>query len=176
MKRFLILIGLVFTSPILAQAQNGGWQIPPGLTTPRALNTPGTPMNRANVDVWGNQWFTPPEGAAPYGAPVTSYFSSCTGTISTTARTAVKAAAGAGVRNYITSVSCNNSSLTGSTFTFSDGPGAVLHSGAVGVTTGSYVQTFPVALRGSANTDFSVTFGTAGASSICCANGYTSTR
>lgn len=70
MKRIIILIGLVLASPILAQAQNAGWQIPPGANTPRALNTPGTPMNRANIDVWGNQLISLSAGTASATNPI----------------------------------------------------------------------------------------------------------
>lgn len=70
MKRIIILIGLVLASPILAQAQNAGWQIPPGANTPRAANTPGTPMNRANVDIWGNQLISLQAGTASATNPI----------------------------------------------------------------------------------------------------------
>lgn len=50
MKKLLLLVLLL---PSIAYGQ--GWQIPPPAGTPRAYPTPGTPMNRANVDIYGNQ-------------------------------------------------------------------------------------------------------------------------
>jgi hypothetical protein len=51
MNRFLAVIAAVLI-PSLAMAQ---WQVAPGQNTPRALNTPGVVMERANVDQFGNQ-------------------------------------------------------------------------------------------------------------------------
>jgi len=69
-KKILGLYALALVLPLAAQAQNAGWQIPPGANTPRALNTPGTPMNRANIDVWGNQLISLSAGTAAASNPV----------------------------------------------------------------------------------------------------------
>lgn len=47
----LILVLLCLNSALMAQ----GWQVQPSPGVPRALPTPGVPMNRANVDIYGNQ-------------------------------------------------------------------------------------------------------------------------
>lgn len=65
MKRYLLVI-LMLLIPSLALGQNGGWQVAPGVNTPRALNTPGTPMNRANVDIYGSQMVVPGPNASPF--------------------------------------------------------------------------------------------------------------
>lgn len=83
----IIALLLLFPSAVFAQ----GWQIPPPAGTPRALATPGTTMNRANVDTLGNQQvlsvnaggsagFTPGTGATDLGkAEDASHVSESTG-------------------------------------------------------------------------------------------------
>lgn len=226
MKRLLFLIGLVLASPILAHAQ--GWQIPLAASTPRALNTPGTTLNRVNADLYGNALISLSSGTAAvsnptvlediglssgqagftplvkfldtnpfdpavsstgdgqhilsdaegrmavnaYGANVAEFYSSCSSAITGTARTAIKAAV-ASNRIYVTSISCSNNSAVSSQASFTDGAGAQLAAGNITALGGvGFVQTFPVPLRGTVNTDFSVTLTTTATSTICCANGY----
>lgn len=112
-----------------------------------------------------------------YGAAPSEWFSSCSSTITGTARTSVKAAV-ASNRNYITSVSCKNTSAVASGMDFTDGGGIILAVGNLTAQSvgGSWSSPFPTPLRGSVNTDFSVTMNTTGTSTICCANGFISTN
>lgn len=81
-----------------------------------------------------------------------SYPAPAGGLVSTTGVTA-KAAAGAGLRNYITSIQVTNShQSTGTEVLVRDGAaGTVLHRGWANANSG-YTATFPIALRGTANT------------------------
>jgi hypothetical protein len=81
-----------------------------------------------------------------------SYAAAAGGLVTTTGVTA-KAAAGAGLRNYITSVQVTNSNqTTGTEVLIRDGAaGTVLHRGWANANSG-YAATFPIALRGTANT------------------------
>jgi hypothetical protein len=61
MRLSKIIVALfLFPSVVFAQ----GWQIGNPVGTPRALPTPGTTMNRANVDVYGNQQISVGPGAS----------------------------------------------------------------------------------------------------------------
>jgi hypothetical protein len=81
-----------------------------------------------------------------------SYAAAAGGLVNTTGVTA-KAAAGAGLRNYITSIQVTNSNqTTGTEVLVRDGAaGTVLHRGWANANSG-YTATFPIALRGTANT------------------------
>lgn len=107
-------------------------------------------------------------------APAGEMFSSCSSAITGTSRTAIKAAV-ASNRIYTTSITCSNSGAAASIFNISDGAGTQLAVGALAATVGSYTASFPTPLRGSVNTDLSVTMNTTSTSTICCANGYIST-
>lgn len=107
-------------------------------------------------------------------APAGEFFSSCSGTITGTSRTAIKSGV-ASNRIYTTSITCSNSGAAASIFNISDGAGAQLAVGALAATVGSYTASFPTPLRGSVATDLSVTMNTTSTSTICCANGFIST-
>lgn len=98
--------------------------------------------------------------------------------LATTTSTAMKTAAGAGVRNYLTSLSVVNSSATVSTtVTVLDGA-TVIWTGYLPALAASQASapvfiTFPVALRGTANTAMNIQLGTAGAAVYWASNGYT---
>lgn len=107
-----------------------------------------------------------------YGANVAEFFSSCSSAITGTSRTAIKAGV-ASNRIYVTSITCSNNSAVTSQMSFTDGAGAQLAAGNVTALGGTgFDATFPVPLRGTVNTDFSVTLTTTATSTICCANGY----
>jgi len=82
-----------------------------------------------------------------------SYAAPAGGLVTTTGVTA-KAAAGAGLRNYVTSIQVINSHQTiGTEVVIRDGAaGTVLHRGWAQFTGGGYAIEFPVPLRGTANT------------------------
>lgn len=92
--------------------------------------------------------------AQPYESEANtwSYAAAAGGLVNTTGVTA-KAAAGAGLRNYITSIQVINShQTTGTEVVVRDGAaGTVIHRGWAAANSG-YAATFPVALRGTANT------------------------
>lgn len=92
--------------------------------------------------------------AQPYESEANtwSYAAPAAGLVNTTGVTA-KAAAGAGLRNYITAIQVINShQTTGTEVVVRDGAaGTVIHRGWAGPNAG-YAATFPTALRGTANT------------------------
>jgi hypothetical protein len=92
--------------------------------------------------------------AQPYESEANtwSYAAAAGGLVNTTGVTA-KTAAGAGLRNYITSIQVINShQTTGTEVVVRDGAaGTVIHRGWAAPNAG-YAATFPVALRGTANT------------------------
>jgi len=107
-------------------------------------------------------------------APAGESWQACTGAITDTTQTAIKAAV-ASNRIYITSIGCNNSSAVASALVFQDASTAIWQ-GAItaAATNGSYTMTFPVPLRGTVNTALNVTLGTTATNTRCCAAGYIS--
>jgi hypothetical protein len=109
-------------------------------------------------------------------APAGESWQACTGSITDTTQTAIKAAV-ASNRIYVTSFGCNNTAAVASTLVFQDGAsaiwqGAISNSTLQGVA--SYSMTFPVPLRGTVNTALNVTLGTTATNTRCCASGYIS--
>lgn len=113
-----------------------------------------------------------------WGAAVTEFFSTCGTATATTADVAMKAAAGAGVRNYVTGISCKNTSATTATsLDFKDGTTAIAAGGIAQMATaspGSFTMTFNTPLRGSANTAVNFATNVSTTSVVCCATGFTS--
>lgn len=110
-------------------------------------------------------------------APAGETWQACTGAITDTTQTAIKAAV-ASNRIYVTSFGCNNTAAVASTLVFQDGAtaiwqGAISNSTLQGVA--SYSMTFPTPLRGTSNTALNVTLGTTATNTRCCAAGYIST-
>jgi hypothetical protein len=68
LRAIIIIIGILFSLSSTVRAQ--GWQVAPGVGTPRAANTPGTPMEKANVDIYGNQMIAPGPNASPIPADI----------------------------------------------------------------------------------------------------------
>lgn len=102
--------------------------------------------------------------------------SGATAAITTTSSTSVIAAAGAGVRNYITSVLVTNSHATvGTLVTITDGSGGTtLYAGYAAPVGGGFSVTFPTPLRGGANTAVHAVCGTTGSNVYVSASGYKS--
>ena len=94
--------------------------------------------------------------------------------ISGTSSTEVIAAAGSGVRNYITSLSVMNADASvGTVVAITDGSGGtVLHRGYAAAAGGGYVVTFPSPLRGSANTAIHAICATTSSETYVSASGY----
>lgn len=114
----------------------------------------------------------------PWGAAVTEHFSSCATATATTADVALKAAAGAGIRIYVTSIDCKNTSATVATsLDFKDATTVIAVGGIAQMATtspGTYGQTFPTPLRGTANTALNFATNVSVSSVTCCAQGFTS--
>lgn len=92
--------------------------------------------------------------------------------ITDTADDAVKASAGAGLRNYVTSLTVINSHATvGTVVELKDGS-TVIHRGYAAPLGGGYTVTFPTALKGSAATAINVACVTTGSNTYVNASGY----
>jgi hypothetical protein len=117
-----------------------------------------------------------------YGATVTRPYAlgaglvqGTTATMTGTTSTSLVAAPGAGLRNYITNITCVNSHATVGTFiTVQDGSGGTaLYTLAAAALFGGAAITFPAPLRQpTANTALYVANVTTGANDICSATGY----
>jgi len=179
MKKLLVVIALW---PGIALSD--GFQVKPGnAATPRAFPTPGTPMERANVDIYGNQQvvMVAPGGDtsfSPYGTAANTWQSCSVSNVGVT-DVVIKAAGGAGVRIYVTSISCFNTAAVASSMAFKDGA-TQIYVGAVGNSTldgvAYYAHALPVPLRTTTNTAFNFAMGTTATATTCCAVGYTSTN
>lgn len=128
-----------------------------------------------NTDAAGRLWVT--SGPAP--AATWSYPAAAGGLVNTTGVT-VKAAAGAGVRNYVTAIQCINShQTTGTEIAIRDGAsGTVLWRGWAQAAGGGFSAPFAVPLRGTANTllEIAEVTTTATAGVLCNLQGYESAQ
>lgn len=116
----------------------------------------------------------------PYSTPELTWNWSTAGTpITTATTTTVQAAQGAGVRNYMTGLSCVNNSTTGTEIQILDGSTVIYDDFALpnNVTGGGDRLQPPllIPLRGSAATAMSLKTFTTGASLYCSAQGYGAT-
>lgn len=108
----------------------------------------------------------------PYAAAA-SFISGVSGTITDTTPTAVIAAGGTGVVNYITSIMVTNGGSTGTFVNLTDGSGGTtLWSGYAAPGGGGYCATLPVPIKMTANTALYAACGTSGAAVRVCAAGY----
>jgi hypothetical protein len=123
------------------------------------------------ADIFGRQVI------APYSLAELTW-QSCGTATGVTTDVSIRAAQAA-ARNYVTSVTCKNTSTTvGPTLDFKDGAttiavGGIPATSATGLLTGSFNVTFPVPLRGTVNTAVNFATNTATTSVTCCAHGYT---
>lgn len=110
--------------------------------------------------------YAPPEATWSYAA--------ASGGITNTTDVEAKAAAGAGLRNYVTGLQLRGNSATGTEFVIKDGASTVLWRGHVPPSTstgpGSFVFTPP--LRGSANTAINIACVTTGTATYANLQGY----
>ena len=89
-----------------------------------------------------------------------------------TSDTAIKASAGAGLRNYITSLTVTNSHATvGTVVEVKDGS-TVIHRGYAAPAGGGYAVQFPTPLKGAANTAINVANATTGSNTYVSMSGY----
>jgi hypothetical protein len=107
-------------------------------------------------------------------APAGESFQACSAAATNTADTAIKAAV-ASNRIYVTNISCSNNSAVPSQLSIKDGA-TVIAVGSVSALAvqGAWTTTFPVPLRGTANTALNFAMTTTSTSTICCASGYIS--
>lgn len=106
----------------------------------------------------------------PYGLPETDW--TYTGTLTTTTAVAARAAGAAGIRNYVTDGSYQNTGAVATTFVILDGS-TVLHTVNAPASMANPVPlTFPTPKRGSAATALNINCGTAGANLIVNLGGY----
>jgi len=164
--------------PVLALAQNQGDDVPLG----HGVDFPSCQARSAMVATAATGKLNYPscevDGriiTSPYAPPGDSW-AGCSVEATGTSNTQIKAAPGAGIRTYVTSISCTNDSLVPSEINFKNGTG-YFYTGWVMANTGNsgFQVTFPVPLRLTANTAFNFSMTTTGTSTFCCAAGYTST-
>lgn len=112
----------------------------------------------------------------PY-APTSERWQACGTATASTADVAIKGAV-ASNRNYVTWVSCKNTSATvATTLDFKDGTTVMAVGGISQMATtapGSFSTTFPTPLKGTANTAFNFATNISVSSVTCCAGGYIS--
>lgn len=113
-----------------------------------------------------------------FGANTTNWFFSCGTATATTSNVSIKGAAGSGVRNYITSISCSSSDADNATdLAFKDGTNQAAAGGisqmAAGAP-GSFTMAFPLPIRGSTNTAFNFATNVSTSSVTCCVQGFNS--
>ncbi len=107
----------------------------------------------------------------PYGIPEVSW-QAVTSAKTDTADTAIKASAGAGLRNYITSLTVTNDHATvGTVVEVKDGS-TVIHRGYAGPAGGGYTLPFPTPLKGTAATAVNVANITTGSNTYVSMSGY----
>ena len=107
----------------------------------------------------------------PYAIPE-NFVSGVTAAMTGTGDTSVIAAAGAGVRNYVTSLTVTNSHATvGTVVEIKDGT-TVIWRGYAAPAGGGFTLAFPVPLRGTANTAINAANVTTGSSTYVSAAGY----
>lgn len=106
----------------------------------------------------------------PYSVPEASFQSS--GTLTTTTSTALKAAAGAGIRNCLVGLQYQNTNATATTVNVLDGATVIARFNAPASMAVPAIVQFDIPLRGSANTALNIQCGTTAASVLYNAQGY----
>lgn len=111
------------------------------------------------------------------GAERSQTVRACSSAATGTSDTLILAAGGAGVRTYITDISCVNTTANASEITFKDGSTAVWrgHVGASSLIP-YWNQSFTTPLRGTANTAVNFAMTITATSTICCISGFQSTN
>lgn len=94
-------------------------------------------------------------------------------TITTSTQTAIRAAQGASIRQYVTSITYQNTNATATTVTVQDGASTTLVQFSAPASMANPVQLqFPTPLRGTANTALNYTAGTTGANVLLTVTGH----
>ena len=97
-----------------------------------------------------------------------------TGTLTTNVATAAKAAGAASIRNFVTSLTVQNTNATATTFLIQDGATTIWQVSLPASMTTPLHFTFTTPLRGTAATALNVNCGTTGASVLTNVQGYQS--
>lgn len=108
----------------------------------------------------------------PYAGAETDW--QYTGVLTTTTAAAMKAAGAAGIRNYVTGISFQNTSATATTILVQDGATTIAQFNAPASMAAPADVYFPTPLRGTAATAMNVNCGTAAANVLVNAQGYQS--
>jgi hypothetical protein len=164
------VVGMPVVSPIGGQARNTAGALPVLVATgasanPLAVTTGrGVDLLATLIGALVSKPFSIPELDWAYAGPVAG--------LATAADTAVKAAAGAGIRNYVTGVQVQNASATATEFQIKDGTATVLWRCLLPGNSGVYDIAFPSPLKGTANAALNVQAVTAGSVVIANLQGY----
>jgi hypothetical protein len=164
------VVGMPVVSPIGGQARNTAGALPVLVATgasanPLAVTTGrGVDLLATLIGALVSKPFSIPELDWSYAGPVAG--------LATAADTAVKAAAGAGIRNYVTGVQVQNASATATEFQIKDGTATVLWRCLLPGNSGVYDIVFPSPLKGTANAALNIQAVTAGSVVIANLQGY----
>lgn len=135
----------------------------------------GVQYQRVKLDIGGDGATSPVilGNPLPVQSDTANQWQAVTAAKTDTADTAIKAAAGASVRNYITSLTVTNSHATvGTVVEVKDGS-TVIHRGYAAPAGGGYAVQFPTPLKGTANTAVNVANITTGSNTYVSMSGYT---
>lgn len=109
----------------------------------------------------------------PYAIPESTWqYAAASGGITNTTDVAAKAAAAAGVRNYITNISLKNANAVATEFVVKDGATVIYRTHLPASMSAPEIVRFPVPLRGTAATAVNVACITTGAQVYCNIQGY----
>lgn len=135
----------------------------------------GAQYQRVKLDIGGNGVSSPviAGNPLPVANDTATAWAAVTAAKTDTSDTAIKASAGASLRNYITSLTVTNSHATvGTVVEVKDGS-TVIHRGYAAPAGGGYVVTFPTPLKGTAATEINVANITTGSNTYVSMSGYT---
>jgi hypothetical protein len=107
----------------------------------------------------------------PYSLPEADW--TYTGTLTTTADTAMKATGGAGIKQYLTALQVQNTNAVATTLIIKDGTTAKYTISLPASMTLPLAVTFPTPIQTTANAALNVACGTTGANVLVNAQGYT---
>lgn len=154
----LAVFALAGPTPAFAQAVSLGGYIDP--TGHRAAVRESAPL---------------PTLTQPFAVPASRWqYAGATGGIVNTTAVALNAAAGAGIRNYVTSVQYFNSAAVASEIEIRDGSTVIWRGYVPASMTAPVAVQFASPLRGSANTAVNVALATTATATRVSAQGYTS--
>jgi hypothetical protein len=164
------VVGMPTVTPIGGQARNTAGAVPVLVATgasanPLAVTTGrGVDLLATLIGALVSKPFSIPELDWSYAGPIAG--------LATAADTAAKAAAGAGIRNYVTGVQVQNASATATEFQIKDGTATVLWRCLLPGNSGVYDIVFASPIKGTANAALNVQAVSAGSVVIANLQGY----